>query len=175
MIDWIVKIFQAMMDFLMGEIKDPSKEEKKIPESHFDDLIKKVDKHEYEKQWIHDTLNREYIDPSSGVRASEKFATLQKVSDRVKKVDNTKSPRTVNINRSGVVRSGNSDSHVNTHGFIEEIIPTVTHFHHWSEPERSSGSSYESSSSSYSDSSSSSSYDSFGGGSSDGGGASSDF
>jgi len=167
MIDWIVKCFNAIMDFLMGEIKDPPKEEKPSVEER---------KKSHEQFWVHDQEKREFVNPENGVRASEKFGKTEKVSDRVKKVDNTRSPRTVNINRSGIIRSGDADFHVNTHDFIEDIIPTVTHFHqpdsYWSEPDRSSASSYESSSS---DSGSSSNYDSFGGGSSDGGGSSSDW
>ena len=67
-------------------------------------------KKSHEQFWIRDQEKREFVNPENGVRASEKFAKTEKVSERVKKSDNTRSPRTVNINRSGIVRTGDSSS-----------------------------------------------------------------
>jgi len=153
MIKWITACFQATMDFLCGKIEDPK------PEQKVEDLKKEVN-----EKWVSQQERKGFTVPS------------QRMSEKVKTLDNSKSPKTIvqrqviNNNSSGIQVGGN----VYYSDYNGDLLHVNTH--DWSEPERtSSNPSYESSSSGSYDSSSSSSYDSFGGGSSDGGGSSSDW
>ncbi len=151
MIKWITACFQATMDFLCGKIEDPK------PEQKVEDLKKEVN-----EKWVSQQEKKGFTVPS------------QRMSEKVKTLDNSKSPKTI-VQRQ-VISNNSSGIQVGGNVYYRDYNSDLLHVntHDWSEPERTSSSpSYESSSSSSYDSSSSSSYNSFGGGSSDGGGSSS--
>lgn len=168
MIKWITACFQATMDFLCGKIEDPK------PEQKVEDLKKEAN-----EKWVSQQEKKGFTVPS------------QRMSEKVKTLDNSKSPKTIRQTSSNSLGWYNNHYRSNNHydGVSEVFIQGTesepiheTLSSYWSEPERTfSSPSYESLDSSYESSdsssydSSSSSYDSFGGGSSDGGGSSSDW